>query len=100
MSTRRALTFLEQRPEVDGVKLGVEGHSMGGRSTGLAAIAPSVKAASPSVGGSGYLCKRHNSPEGRPGHERLTSNRKNLSRSNRSILTPSKHDKEPTDEHQ
>ena len=52
---RRALTFLEQRPEVEASKLGVEGHSMGGRSTVLTAIDPRVKAASPSVGGSGYL---------------------------------------------
>ena len=55
MSARRALTFLEQRPEVDGDRLGVEGHSMGGRSTVLTAIDPRVKAASPSVGGSGFL---------------------------------------------
>ena len=55
MSARRALTFLEQRPEVDGNKLGVEGHSMGGRSTVLTSIDPRVKASSPSVGGSGFL---------------------------------------------
>ena len=55
MSARRALTFLEQRPEVDPIKLGVEGHSMGGRSTVLTAIDPRIKAASPSVGGSGFL---------------------------------------------
>ncbi len=55
MSGRRALTFLEQQPVVDGEKLGVEGHSMGGRSTVLTAIDPRVKAASPSVGGSGFL---------------------------------------------
>jgi len=51
----RALTFLEQRPEVDGNRLGVEGHSMGGRLTVLAAVDPRVKAASPSVGGTGFL---------------------------------------------
>ena len=55
MSARRALTFLEQRPEVDGNKLGVEGHSMGGRSTVLTSIDPRIKASSPSVGGSGFL---------------------------------------------
>jgi len=55
MSARRALTFLEERPEVDSDKLGVEGHSMGGRSTVYTAIDPRIKAASPSVGGSGYL---------------------------------------------
>ncbi|MDA0350527.1 MAG: hypothetical protein O3C20_24380, partial [Verrucomicrobia bacterium] len=55
MSARRALTFLEERPEIDNEKLGVEGHSMGGRATVLTAIDPRVKAASPSVGGSGFL---------------------------------------------
>ena len=55
MSARRALTFLEAQPVVAADKLGVEGHSMGGRSTVLTAIDPRVKAASPSVGGSGYL---------------------------------------------
>jgi len=33
LSARRALTFLEQQPEVDPAKLGVTGHSMGGRLT-------------------------------------------------------------------
>jgi len=52
---RRALTMLEQTEGVDSGKLGVEGHSMGGRSTVISCIDPRVKAASPSVGGSGYL---------------------------------------------
>ena len=51
----RALTFLEQRPEVNADQLGVEGHSMGGRLTVLTAVDPRVKAASPSVGGTGFL---------------------------------------------
>ncbi len=55
MAGRRALTFLQNQPEVDGGRLGVEGHSMGGRSTVFVAIDPRVRAASPSVGGSGYL---------------------------------------------
>lgn len=55
MSARRAITFLEQSPEVDADKIGMEGHSMGGRSTVLTAIDPRIKAASPSVGGSGFL---------------------------------------------
>lgn len=54
-AARRALTFLSKRPEVDGAKLGVTGHSMGGRLTVLVAIDPRVKAATPSVGGSGFL---------------------------------------------
>lgn len=55
MAARRAITFLEQQPEVDPNRIGVEGHSMGGRSTSFTAIDPRIKAASPSVGGSGYL---------------------------------------------
>ena len=54
-AARRAITFLEERPEADGSNVGVTGHSMGGRLTVLTAIDPRVKAASPSVGGSGYL---------------------------------------------
>ncbi|MCA9248143.1 MAG: dienelactone hydrolase family protein [Planctomycetales bacterium] len=54
-AVRRAITFLEQQPEADGANVGLTGHSMGGRLTVLSAIDPRVKAASPSVGGSGYL---------------------------------------------
>jgi len=54
-AARRAITFLEQQPEADGSNVGLTGHSMGGRLTVLTAIDPRVKAASPSVGGSGYL---------------------------------------------
>lgn len=54
-AARRAITFLEERPEADGTNVGVTGHSMGGRLTVLTSIDPRVKAASPSVGGSGYL---------------------------------------------
>lgn len=54
-AARRAITFLEDRPEADGSNVGVTGHSMGGRLTVLTAIDSRVKAASPSVGGSGYL---------------------------------------------
>ncbi len=52
LAARRALTFLEQQPEVDPEKLGVYGHSMGGKLTVLTAGAdPRVKAAAPSCGG-------------------------------------------------
>lgn len=54
LSARRALTFLEQQPEVDPTKLGVTGHSMGGRlTTMVTGIDARVKAAVPSCGGSG-----------------------------------------------
>jgi len=52
LGARRALTFLEHQPEVDAAKLGVYGHSMGGKLTVLtAATDPRVKAAAPSCGG-------------------------------------------------
>jgi len=52
LAARRGLTFLEQQPEVDPDKLGVYGHSMGGKLTVMTAGADSrVKAAAPSCGG-------------------------------------------------
>ena len=46
LAARRALTFLEQQPEVNGSLLGVYGHSMGGNLTlYVAATDPRVKAA-------------------------------------------------------
>jgi dienelactone hydrolase len=52
LGARRALTFLEQQPQVNPSKLGVYGHSMGGKLTVLTAGADSrVKAAAPSCGG-------------------------------------------------
>jgi len=58
LAARRALTFLQQRPEVDGERLGVAGHSMGGKLTVMTAgIDPRVKAAVPSCGGTGSAPK-------------------------------------------
>lgn len=55
LGARRGLTFLEQQPEVDPEKLGVYGHSMGGNLTVYVAGSDErVKAAAPSVGGSGF----------------------------------------------
>lgn len=51
VAARRALTFLEQQPEVDPNRLGVYGHSMGGKLTVMTAVDPRVKAAAPSCGG-------------------------------------------------
>ena len=52
IGARRAITFLEQQPEVDGDRIGVYGHSMGGELTIAVAGSDSrVKAASPSCGG-------------------------------------------------
>ena len=59
LAARRALTFLEQQPQVDAGKLGVYGHSMGGKLTVLTAGSDDrVKAAAPSCGG---VSDRYNS---------------------------------------
>ena len=55
LGCRRGLTFLEQQPEVDGDRLGIRGHSMGGNLTMyVAGTDERVKVASPSVGGAGF----------------------------------------------
>ena len=51
LAARRALTFLEQQSEVDAERLGVYGHSMGGKLTVMASVDPRVKVAAPSCGG-------------------------------------------------
>jgi dienelactone hydrolase len=56
LGARRGITFLERQGEVDANRIGVYGHSMGGRLTCLVAGSDGrVKAACPSVGGSGFL---------------------------------------------
>ncbi|MGI9473538.1 MAG: dienelactone hydrolase family protein [Rubripirellula sp.] len=60
VAARRALTFLERQPEVDKARLGVYGHSMGGKLTVLAAVDDRVKAAAPSCGG---ISDRYNESE-------------------------------------
>jgi len=56
MGVRRAITFLEQQPEVDPNRIGVYGHSMGGKlTTDVAGIDPRIKAAAPSCGGAGDI---------------------------------------------
>lgn len=51
VAARRALTFLERQREVDPHRLGVYGHSMGGKLTVLTSVDERVKAAAPSCGG-------------------------------------------------
>jgi dienelactone hydrolase len=53
-AARRAMTFLQALPIVNGNKLGVTGHSMGGQNTVLTATDPRVTCIAPSVGGSGF----------------------------------------------
>lgn len=52
---RRAITFLEQQPEVDPQKIGFTGYSMGGNITSMVAIDNRLKAVVPMVGGSGFI---------------------------------------------
>jgi len=61
IAARRAITFLEQQPEVDPARIGAYGHSMGGKlTTDLAGIDKRVKAAVPSCGGAGDLLPSQN----------------------------------------
>ena len=56
IAARRAITFLEQQPEADPSRIGVYGHSMGGKlTTDVAGIDQRIKAAVPSCGGSGDI---------------------------------------------
>lgn len=56
LAARRAISLLEQQPEIDAARIGVHGHSMGGKlTTNLAGIDKRIKAAVPSCGGSGDL---------------------------------------------
>lgn len=52
---RRAVTFLEEQPEVDGEKIGFTGYSMGGNITSYVSIDPRLKAVAPMVGGAGFI---------------------------------------------
>jgi dienelactone hydrolase len=54
VAARRAITFLEQQPEVDPDRIGFAGFSMGGMITALTAIDSRVKAVAPFVGGTGF----------------------------------------------
>jgi len=54
VAARRAITFLEQQPEVDPNRIGLAGFSMGGMITALTAIDSRLKAVAPFVGGSGF----------------------------------------------
>ncbi|HCL97167.1 MAG TPA: hypothetical protein DHW77_05330 [Verrucomicrobiales bacterium] len=55
LAARRAITFLEQQPEVDATRLGFTGFSMGGTITSMTATDKRLKAVAPFVGGTGFL---------------------------------------------
>lgn len=52
---RRAITFLQDQPEVDDNKIGVLGWSMGGRTTMMTSTDPRITVLGPAVGGTGFL---------------------------------------------
>ncbi len=55
VAARRAITFLEQQPEVNSERIGISGFSMGGTITAMTAMDSRIKAAVPFVGGTGFL---------------------------------------------
>ena len=55
VAARRAITFLENQPEVNADKIGFSGFSMGGTITSMTAMDPRLKAVAPFVGGTGFL---------------------------------------------
>ena len=59
LAGRRALSFLEQQPEVDPDKLGFAGYSMGGMITSLTSIDPRLKAVAPFIGGTANLYQNY-----------------------------------------
>ena len=54
VAARRAITFLEEQPEVDRERIGFAGYSMGGMITALTAIDSRLRAVVPFVGGTGF----------------------------------------------
>lgn len=65
IASRRALTFLENQPQVDPERLGAYGHSMGGKLTVLLAGSDArLKAAAPSCGGMSNRSSKADDPFG------------------------------------
>ena len=55
VAAKRAITFLEQQPEVDPDRIGMAGFSMGGTVTSMAAVDSRLNAVVPFVGGTGFM---------------------------------------------
>jgi hypothetical protein len=56
VGVRRAITFFAQQPETDPARIGVHGHSMGGKlTTDVSGIDRRIKASAPSCGGAGVV---------------------------------------------
>ena len=73
LACRRGLTFLEQQREVDPLRLGVHGFSMGGNLTMYVAGSDDrVKAAVPGVGGAGWRWQEHHFLGGMAQQDRIT----------------------------
>ena len=54
VAARRAITFLEQQPEVNANRIGFSGFSMGGMITALSSTDQRLRAVAPFVGGTGF----------------------------------------------
>jgi hypothetical protein len=63
LGARRGLTFLQQQPEVDGERLGVYGHSMGGKLTVMAAAADGGNSQSEAVLGASECLQPSRTPD-------------------------------------
>lgn len=74
LAAKRAITFLQQQPEVAPDRIGVQGHSMGGKLTVMVAGADRrVKAAVPSCGGSGTAPDRLRQRKGNAARPKMNS---------------------------
>jgi dienelactone hydrolase len=54
VAAKRAITFLEQQPQVNADRIGFAGFSMGGTVTSMTAVDSRLKAVAPFVGGTGH----------------------------------------------
>ncbi|MDF7823598.1 sialate O-acetylesterase [Pontiellaceae bacterium B12227] len=81
VANRRGLTFLQQQPETDGVRLGVTGYSMGGeQTTYLSGVDERLWASCPSVGGSGEFTQSEIDAIGLPGFHNNDPGRTDMSK--------------------
>lgn len=74
LAAKRAVSFLQQQPEVDPQRIGASGHSMGGRLTAMLAGSDSrIKAAAPSCGGVGEAPEKLRARPGNAARPKNTS---------------------------
>lgn len=74
LAAKRAVSFLQQQPEIDPARIGATGHSMGGRLTVmLAGCEARIKAAAPSCGGVGEAPEKLRARPGNAARPKNTS---------------------------